>query len=104
MWEDPNEDQQNGAITHYEVNMIETDSLHTFPTLTVFILPLMVSDLHPYYTYKLQAAAATSIGVGPYTQFLQFTMDEAGKFVLCHAGLAIYCFPWTQLLVVLLEM
>ena len=81
MWEDPDQDKHNGVITHYVVKFIETDTLDTHPILTVFSLPLMLSDLHPYYTYQVQVAAATSIGVGPFTQLLAFRMDEAGIYM-----------------------
>ena len=81
MWEDPDQDQHNGVITHYVVKIIETDTLVTHPILTVFSPPLMLSDLHPYYTYQVQVAAATSIGVGPFTQLLAFRMDEAGIYM-----------------------
>jgi hypothetical protein len=77
MWEDPDQDQHNGVITDYRVKLIETDTLNTFPILTVILMPLMLPDLHPFYTYQVQVAAATSVGVGPYTQLFAFRMDEA---------------------------
>ena len=80
MWEDPDQDQHNGVITDYRVKLIETDTLDTFPILTVILMPLMLPDLHPFYTYQLQVAAATSVGVGPYTQLFAFRMDEAGIY------------------------
>lgn len=78
IWEDPNQDQHNGVITHYVINIIEMDTLDPHPILTVFSPPFKLSDLHPYYTYQVRIAAATSIGEGPYTQLVSFRMDEAG--------------------------
>ena len=78
VWEIPSPSEQNGAITHYQVKVIETGSLHMFPQQTVFSPSVMLSDLHPYYTYQVQVTAGTSVGVGPYTPFYFFRMDEAG--------------------------
>ena len=78
VWNDPNPAEQNGVIVEYRVKLFGTDSLDTYPQLTVFSPSIMLSDLHPYYTYQAQVAAATSVGIGPYSILHTFRMDEAG--------------------------
>ena len=39
---------------------------------------VVFNNLHPYYTYKYSLAAATAVGVGPYSNNATIQLDEAG--------------------------
>ena len=77
--------QRNGKITHYLVNItsIEADTFSTLSHLRTQSPFLALDDLHPFYTYHVRVAAATSVDTGPYSTVHSFTMAEAGTQVLC---------------------
>ena len=76
-WKPPREEDRNGVIDHYIVNIFETETEHQSQEIS--ILPsLTLSDLHPFYTYQVSVAAVT-IGVGPYSTVTTFRMLEAGR-------------------------
>lgn len=75
-WTPPPEGTHNGMIRHYTVNITEDDSEREL----VFYSPttsLMVSSLHPYYTYHCRVSAIT-VEYGPYTDILTVTTREDG--------------------------
>ena len=43
---------------------------------------LAVDSLHPYYVYTVSVAAVT-VGIGPYSDDVNITTDEAGEKLLC---------------------
>lgn len=78
-WNAPSLTERNGLITHYVVNVSEIDTFHSLSQLSTQSY-LELSSLHPSYTYQIRVAAATALGVGPYSVTNAFTMDESGKF------------------------
>ena len=77
-WEPPLQEDRNGIITQYTVNIIEMETgmllqlVTDNTTVTAF-------SLHPHYTYSCTVAAETSVGLGPYTSPRAVRMPEDGK-------------------------
>ena len=75
-WAPPIAEGINGIIQHYNISVTEIEtgivSYHITTSLT-FVL----TDLHPFYTYKCTVAAIT-IGTGPITS-LVVQMPEDGQ-------------------------
>ena len=77
-WDPPPQQLQNGYIVEYRVNVTETDTGDSF-SVTTTDTSLVVTSLHPYYTYSCIVAAVTT-GVGPYSTVINITTEEAGMF------------------------
>ena len=78
MWTPPPEDLQNGIIVDYTVNIAVTETGESFQRTTDGNTTLILTGLHPYYTYSITVAASTSIGIGPYTVVYFIRMPEDG--------------------------
>ena len=78
MWTPPPEDLQNGIIVDYTVNITVTETGESFQHTTDGNTTLLLTGLHPYYTYSITVAASTSIGLGPYTVMYFIRMPEDG--------------------------
>ena len=76
-WSPPKEVLWNGIIREYLINITEYDT----GTILVYYsatTSLIVSSLHPYYTYLGQVSAFT-VGYGPFTDVFQVTTLQDGK-------------------------
>ena len=76
-WRPPAEENRNGLIRGYTVNVTGVLSGQTqqFETEETW---LTVESLHPYYSYNCSVAART-IGLGPFTYNVTAEMPEARK-------------------------
>ena len=79
-WDPPPADAQNGIITQYRINITEVETGRFF-TLFSTTTSVNVTTLHPYYTYNCVIAAATMIGVGPYTSVITVVTLQDGTFL-----------------------
>ena len=75
-WRPPGEEERNGMIRGYTINVTgvlsgQTRQFETEDTR------LTVESLHPYYSYNCSVAART-IGLGPFTNNVIAEMLEAG--------------------------
>ena len=75
-WSPPVDDEQNGEIDQYIVNVTHADTLETiqyFSNLTF----IYITGLDPYTTYVCVVAAETGIGIGPFSNlyFIQTQED-----------------------------
>ena len=79
-WIPPIAEHQNGPLTHYEIQLTQTQ-LSGLPNITKHTSNLLYVfyDLEEYVLYKVVIAAATSIG--PYSPEVSFTTEEDGKYV-----------------------
>lgn len=70
-WSPPVEMLWNGIIREYLINITEYDTgiILVYNSMTTSII---VSSLHPYYTYLGQVSAFT-VGYGPFTDIFQVT-------------------------------
>ena len=75
-WDVIPDENQNGIIRYYQVNLTETDT-GTDSTWIAYTNGLTVQDLHPYYTYQVSVAAYT-VDVGPYSATASYQMKEDG--------------------------
>ena len=66
-WSQSQEDSQNGIIVHYSLQLIEVATGRVI-TAEINATSATVSSLHSYYAYKVTVAAATIIGVGPFSE------------------------------------
>ena len=66
-WSQSQEDSQNGIIVHYSLQLIEVATGRVI-TAEINATSATVSSLHSYYAYKVTIAAATIIGVGPFSE------------------------------------
>ena len=77
-WSPPSDDEQNGKILQYVVNVTHADTLDTtqyFTTMT----HIYISGLDPYTTYVCVVAAQTSVGVGPFSRLYFIQTQEDGE-------------------------
>lgn len=96
-WEPPYLEQQNGKLTSYHVIIVETkifyldngtmistmgDNLNRTYNATGDHVQL-INMLHPSYNYTVRIAAATSAGVGPFSEPITVTMPEDGESLNC---------------------
>ena len=75
-WRPPAEEDGNGVIRGYTINVTGVLSGQTRQFETVEAR-LTVESLHPYYSYNCSVAART-IGLGPFTYNVTAKMPEAG--------------------------
>ncbi len=80
MWSPPTIADQNGVITHYSVILKDLQ----FDAHDIIVNPTTLSyvftSLNEYNNYSCQIAAATSVGLGPYSQPIPLMTDQAGQF------------------------
>lgn len=76
-WELPLYSERNGIIISYSINItdIEAETQRTYSTSS-FSYSLSVE---PYTSYALYIAAATEVGLGPYSTATQIRTPEAGE-------------------------
>ena len=79
-WNPPNYKEQNGIVIEYVINMTVLETGERF-RLTSNATFLEVPTLRPYRTYVCIIAAATSIGLGPFSESVTVETPEDGKIV-----------------------
>ena len=79
-WRAPPQGKQNGVIRYYNVTLLVLPTGdHDWYNTTDSSTHLILTSLHPYYSYELEVAAVT-IGLGPFSDRVRVTMPEAGDF------------------------
>ena len=79
-WLPPPDEHHNGIIVSYNVHITGVNSGEDID-LTAHDLQLLVTDLHPFYSYEFSVAAFT-IAVGPFSDPVVLQMPEAGKMLI----------------------
>ena len=79
-WSPPNYEEQNGVIIMYVINVTVQETGEHFQ-LTSNTTSLEVTNLKPYRTYVCIIAAATSVGLGPFSTSVTVKTPEDGKCV-----------------------
>ena len=79
-WNPPSYEKQNGVVREYIINVTVLETLEYFQ-LTSNTTFLEVIKLRPYRTYMCIIAAATSVGLGPFSDSVIIITPEDGK---CH--------------------
>ena len=79
-WQPPLDDQLNGILTSYIVNVTETETGNQFQIVTDGT-SYVLHNLHPFYRYTVIVAAVT-IGKGPFSAILSLQMPQDGMIML----------------------
>ena len=79
-WQPPPLEDRNGPIIYY--SLILSDYVFGLEDIEVNTSSLNYTFTHleEYNTYSYIVAAATEVGIGPYSVQLNFTTDEDGMF------------------------
>ena len=77
-WNPPSYEEQNGVIIQYVINVTVQETGERFQ-LTSTTTSLEVTNLRPYRTYVCIIAAATSVGLGPFSISVTVETPEDGK-------------------------
>ena len=80
-WEPPSEEDRNGIIINYTINVTAASTGQTFQ-LRSTTTSITVTSLKPYTTYFCIIAASTSVGVGPPSTVFTLNTPEDGEFFL----------------------
>ena len=75
-WMEP--DIHNGIITRYQVEYRLAFTDQSFASQNTTLLIYMVTGLSPFAEYEVRVAAATRVGLGPYTDVVN--IFTTGKF------------------------
>ena len=78
-WEAPPPEHHNGIIRSYTVLCSERDSNDSMMELSTSIREVTVKELSPFLTYSCKVSAV-SVSQGPYSDSLDITTLEDGKF------------------------
>ena len=80
-WSPPSYEKQNGEILEYVISASVLETGEDFD-LTVTWESLDLMTLDPYRSYLFSIAAATSVGLGPYTTVVSVKTPEDGKGIV----------------------
>ena len=70
---------QNGVITHYEVEYNQTTfDVDTTQTVNATTTSALLTRLHEYVTYTIRVRAYTEVGAGPYSAAVTERTQEDG--------------------------
>ena len=78
-WLLPPEADRNGVIIYYILLLRDVQFNTSDITVNVSGLTYLFTNLHEYTQYSLEIAAATYVGVGPFSSSILFTTNEDGK-------------------------
>ena len=97
-WQPPVQDERNGIIRRYVINITELNSGNEYQ-LENASTEITVQDLHPFYRYSYSVAAET-VALGPFTPGSIIEMPEDSKLIgACgKAGDFQFPFSYTQLI------
>ena len=78
-WQPPIFDDQNGVIIYYQ--LIVSQSQFEIPNIVtnVNITSHTLTNLEEHVDYTVVVAAATQIGIGPFSSAVNFTTQQDGK-------------------------
>ena len=77
-WSPPADEEQNGLIVQYIINVTHADTLDTVQYFTTKTF-IHITGLDPYTTYVCVVAAETSVGIGPFSHLYFIQTIEDGK-------------------------
>ena len=76
----PSFESTNGLLRYYSMSVVETKTGEEYVVVSANTTITMISGLHPDYTYICSVAAYT-IGLGPYSDTITVTLEEASKYL-----------------------
>ena len=95
LWEPPSLEEQNGQLVRYHVIFIETQILYLDNGTVMSQMGMnrnrtynvsegrtqLIDMLHPSYNYTVRIAAATVVGIGPFSDPITVMTLEDGEYV-----------------------
>lgn len=78
-WEAPSEEDRNGIIREYRINVTELETGREFQMVSS-TTSISVSSLRPYYTYQW-AVTAFTVGEGPFSAVQSILTPQDGRIV-----------------------
>ena len=114
-WEPPSLEEQNGLLVQYHVIVMETQILYLDNGTVISQMgpnfnrtydvsegrTQLIDMLHPSYKYTVRIAAATVVGIGPFSDPITVMTLEDGKCSVCYNSIVLkfnfalahnYCF------------
>lgn len=82
MWSEPDCELRNGKITGYEWQLESLDSWGENKTGESTTQRISFDDLIPHTQYRVRVSAENSAGQGPWSEWVTFQTQPAGRFVL----------------------
>ena len=83
-WDPPPPDQHNGVIIYYIINVTVQETGQRFQ-LNSTNTYLSVNNLQPYRNYICVIAAATTVGIGPFSlSFTLVTPQDGKNYIFAH--------------------
>ena len=76
-WSPLEEEDINGVLLYYSLNVLEVVTGKTL-SFETNVTQIVVTYLHPYYTYQLSVAAATIVGTGPFSSPVRVLTHQDG--------------------------
>jgi len=83
-WLPPPLEQQNGQIVYY-ILIITDSQLGSNSEINSTTTSFMATGLKEYNNYSCIVAAATTVGLGPYSLPVRFTTQQGGKLPYLHS-------------------
>ena len=80
-WMEPNNEDQNGIITGYVINVTRSDT-GVIIQRTSTITNLYLDILEPFTIYACQVASMTVAGLGPFSISVSFLTDQTRKSMI----------------------
>ena len=78
-WQPPLFDDHNGLLSYYQLRLVDESFNLTEITINTTNTSYSISTLEEYIRYSCQVAAATDIGIGPYTVPIMITTLQDGE-------------------------
>jgi len=78
-WFPPAVNGQNGIIVYYILVLTDVGFNSSDITINTTLTSYAFSNLEEYNVYSCAVAAATQVGLGPYSDPIQFTTQEDGE-------------------------
>ena len=77
-WQPPLIDDHNGLLSYYQLRIVDESFNLTDLTINTTNTSYTITTLEEYVRYSCQVAAATDIGVGPFSSTVEITTLKDG--------------------------
>ena len=79
IWDEVPEFDRNGQITGYDVEYRQSEGEARTVSVVSNVFFRALDGLESFATYQVRVRARTSLGAGPYSDFIQVAEDQFGK-------------------------
>lgn len=79
-WRPPPSGDLNGILAYYVLRIVDESFNLTDITINITNASYAIDSLEEYVRYSCQVAAATEVGVGPYSSPIVITTQQDGEF------------------------